>query len=468
MISPSVSVILTAHNYGRFLDQSIRSVLDQTFRDFELIIVNDGSTDDTAEVAARYAGDPRVRILTLPGVGLAAACNRGIREARGELILRLDADDFLDPRSLMVEVGLLRDHPEVGLVYPDHYTVDERGALTGTVRLPRVQDGACLLDWNPPPGGAVVRRSCYGAIGGYEETLRYQEDFDFWLRFTECFQAYGAGVPLLFYRRHAGSMSRNRAPRAAARRHVKRCFAETRRLLAGEIIGLVIPTVWPGAPPRREDLLSRDLGGETVIGLAVSQARGCSGIGRTLVVCDHEGLREVVSGGDVEPFSARSWDGESGAPGERPELAWLRGLLKVLRESDGPTPSILLMASPYCPLRHPGRIQEALDTLAIHRCDLVVSVDVEPVRAWGVGATSLEPVAAPGRMYREAGELLAVRTRWLDAGRSLTDVRVGYVELIHPEWWCFYDEAALEPWKTLLPQAAALRVPPSAYLRTDS
>lgn len=465
-MNPVVSVILTAHNYGRFLGQCIRGVLDQTFRDFELIIVNDGSTDDTAEMAARYAGDPWVRILTPPGVGLAAVCNRGIREAHGQFILRLDADDFLAPRSLIIEVEILRNHPEIGLVYPDHHTVDERGILTGTVCLPQVQEGARLLDSNPPPGAAMFRFSCYDALGCFDETLRCQEDFDFWLRLTERFRAHGVGIPLLFYRRYGGSMSGNRAPRAAARRYVKRRFAETRRLLADERIGLVIPTTWPGAPVRWEDLLCQDLGGTPMIELVVQQVRTTAAIDRLFVVIDHGKVSDALKNAGAEVLSGRAWAGEPGEQGVRAETTWLCGLVKAIRESCSPVPTVLVLASPYCLLRHPDWVQEIVDTLAIHRCDLVVAVNEEPVHVWGTGATGLVPLSATGRVYREAGELIAVRTSWLDAGRPFTDVRVGYVELLYPEWWCFGDEGGLETGRWLLPQAAALRLNASVYLRT--
>lgn len=463
MPATTVSVILTAHNYGRFLDQCLQSVLNQTFQDLELVIVNDGSTDDTADVAARYIGDLRVRVLTLPGVGLAAACNHGVWQSAGEFILRLDADDFLDPHALMIEAEVLTRRPEVGLVYPDFYTVDEEGKFLGYTRVPRVQEGAHLFDNNPPAGGAMFRRSCSDVIGGYNETLRYQEDYDFWLRFIERFRAYGIGLPLLSYRQHAGSMSKNRAGRSAARRYVKREFTTTRGQLERETAVCVIPGNWPGVPERSPALLCRELGGQALLAHAAERAKACDAIARVVVATDHPDLKRLakVAGAEVTAPPTYLPAGDDYA-----SLAWLRGLAAAWSNAGLALPSLFLLASPFCPLRHPDRMRETLDTLLIHGCDLILSVDAEPVNSWVAGSGGLEPLSPSGRALREAGELLAVRTSWLMEGRPVRDALIGSVELLYPEWWCVKDEATFRQGQALLLDAETINVPQALYLRT--
>lgn len=463
--APSVSVILTAHNYGRFLNQSVRSVLDQTFQDFELVIVNDGSTDDTPVVLERHADDPRVTIVTLPGVGLAGACNAGIGRSRGRYLMRLDADDFLDPHALAVMVETLERGSDVGLVYPDYHRVDEQGRFLGYVRVPRVQDGARLLDSNPLAGGALYRRTCYDAIGGYNETLRYQEDYDFWLRFTERFRAYGVGLPLLSYRQHSGSMSKNLVNRSAARRHVKREFTVDRYLFDRETIVCAIPEAWPGVPERSPELLCRNLDGSSPIERLVEAAKSADVPMRVVVVADHPEVRRMAQAAGAELVALPVLISESG---DCAALTWLRGLAKAWAESGQPLPSLFLMASPFCPLRHPDRLREAVDTLAIHGCDVVISVDAEPVAPWTASAGGLTPISTAGRVWRGAGELLAVRATWLMAEEQpLHETMIGSIELLFPEWWCVKDEPTWRVCESLLPEAAAMRVPPSAYLMVE-
>jgi len=463
MALPVVSVIVTAHNYGRFLDQCIRSVLGQTFQDFELIIANDGSIDNTAEVLETYVNDARVRVLPLPGVGLAAACNAGIRASRGRWVIRLDADDFLDPHALLVMTEVLTRRPEIGLAYPDYYLVDEQSRFLGFVRVPRIQEGERLLGNNPLAAGCLYRRSCFDALGGYNETLRYQEDYDFWLRFTERFRAWAVGLPLLFYRQHGNSMSKSRANRAAARRYVKREFTRMHRQPGGQAAVCVIPGIWPGVPDRSPALLCREIGGHTPIALAVEQAKACESIDRVVVVTDHPELGRMARAVGAElmaPPAAAPQTSDSAAA-----LAWVQGLMKGGAADNLGPPSLVLLASPFCPFRHPDRLQEALDTVLIHSCDVVVSVDAEPVVPWSVSPEGLELLTA-GRALREAGEVLAVRTDWLMEGHPVTDALVGSIELLYPEWWCLKDEASMRTCETLLAESAALRVSRSAYLRT--
>lgn len=463
-----VSIVVTTHNYGRFLGQCLQSALDQTHPDLEVIVVDDGSTDaETPVVLERYGTDPRVTTFRLPGVGLAAASNSGIRRSRGEYILRLDADDFLHPAALAILAEELRRRPDIGLVYPDFYNVDEAGRFLSYSRVPRVQEGEKLFDNNPLAGGALYRRSCYDAIGGYDETLRYQEDFDFWLRFTRRFAAFGVGLPLLSYRRHTASMSQHLAERSAARRYVKRLFASAHKQLGGEQVLVVVPATWPGSFGRDERLLCQPLGGSSLLSVAVSHAVSGQGISGVAVVTDSVEIKGMADSLGAVVVSSPAFAPE---PSELPEVTWLRTLLQHWPASDYIVPTVVVLASPFCPLRHPDRIQEAVDTLLIHGCDLVMAVDAEPVRAWALqpdGMRSLQPGVLPSgiRVYRQAGELLAVRRAWLEQSPASGSPVIGHVELLYPEWLCVKDEKSWSICLGLLKEAEAIRVSPGAYLR---
>jgi len=453
-MTPTVSVIVTTHNYGRFLDQCIQSVLAQTYSDFELVVVNDGSTDNTEDVLARYAGHPRVTVVSSPGVGLAAACNLGIRRSHGRYFMRLDADDYLDPCALAEEAGALDQHPDFSMVYPDFNMVDERGVLLSGAKVPRAQDGACLLDDNPLAGGAMYRRSCYDAIGGYNEALRYQEDYDFWLRLTERFRAYGLGRPLLFYRQHAGSMSRNRVSRSTARRYVKRQYTMERKLLDRQVPAIVIPDNWPGWPGRSRELLCLPFWNRSLIELAVEQARACEVASRVIVSTDHPATRSAAKLAGAEIVPAVMYSGRS--PKNRWEqIEWARSFFTI-SSSSRPAPSLIVLASPYCPLRHPERLREAIDTLLIHGCDLVVSL--EAPTADGIGGVR--------RVVHEGGELMAVGRQ--HSPRRSSEPLTGYVELLNPEWHVVSDEESRRMGQQKLHEAEALKVEPSAYLRPQT
>jgi glycosyltransferase involved in cell wall biosynthesis len=218
MIPGLVSVVIPTYNYGHFLTETIESVLAQTYRNYEIIVVDDGSTDNTRDRLAPYMD--RIRYVFQDNQGLSAARNTGIREARGELIALLDSDDLWHPRKLEIQADYLAAHPEVGMVASDHlsstdYPQPAWPALSGLVG-PR--DGpACARDITLEhlvvrshfgSCSVVARAECFRTAGLFDTELRSVEDRDMWIRIASCrFPIVKLELPLWWYRMHPGSMS---------------------------------------------------------------------------------------------------------------------------------------------------------------------------------------------------------------------------------------------------------------------
>ncbi len=179
---PKVSVVIPCYNQGQYLDEAVDSVLAQTYRDFEIIIVNDGSTDEfTCRLLAAYRR-PQTRIVATANQGLAAARNTGIGASLGEYILPLDADDRIGPDYLGKAVGVLEENPEIGIVY---CLGELFGARTGVISAPDFSVGKMLLS-NLIFASALFRRDDWEKAGGYNPNMRYGcEDWDFWLSLIE-------------------------------------------------------------------------------------------------------------------------------------------------------------------------------------------------------------------------------------------------------------------------------------------
>lgn len=214
-MNPTVSVIIPSYNHAHFLPFSVESVLRQTFADYEIVIVDDGSTDNSQQVVAQYS-DSRIRYIFQKNKGLAGARNTGIREARGEYLAFLDADDLFAETKLEVQVGWLRDHPSAGLVAGGWNLIDDKGHILEVYHpgpdFPDMSLKGWLRDCHVCPVSLLVRRDWVVKIGGFDETLRQVEDWDMWLRL-----AY-AGCPMGWvdeivcsYRLSAGQMTKNAA-----------------------------------------------------------------------------------------------------------------------------------------------------------------------------------------------------------------------------------------------------------------
>jgi glycosyltransferase involved in cell wall biosynthesis len=205
-MAPKVSVLIPCFNLGRFLDETVASVEAQTVPEWEMLIVDDGSTEpETIRKLATFA-HPKARVFHTENRGLPAARNFAAARAEGEYLCALDADDLLAPTWF--EKALTAFAVDSELAFVSHW-LETFGDQQGTWK-PERCDFPALLDVNTVNGAALVRREVWAAIGGWDETLRQGcEDWDFWITAVE--RGYrGTIVPevLFRYRRHAGSMSR--------------------------------------------------------------------------------------------------------------------------------------------------------------------------------------------------------------------------------------------------------------------
>src|SRR5262245_11275387 len=197
---PSVSVVLPVHNGERFLREALDSVLGQTFGDLELIVVDDGSTDSTPSILGLYP-DSRLRVLTLPHVGLVEALNHGVGQARGRFVARMDADDVSLPSRLERQVELLDRRREAGLVATWVAVIDEQGRQVDQRVLPaqHVDLHRRLLLRNPFQHGSVMlRREVFDRVGAYRDDYGHNEDYDLWRRVARAYEL--ATVPEVLYR----------------------------------------------------------------------------------------------------------------------------------------------------------------------------------------------------------------------------------------------------------------------------
>jgi glycosyltransferase involved in cell wall biosynthesis len=213
-----VSVIIPAYNQGAYLGLAIQSVLEQTHQDLEILVIDDGSTDDTRKVANQFI-DKRIKYIYQDNKGLSAARNTGIRYSEGVYLSFLDSDDMFLPEKIQLQVSMLDSQPELGFVAGQAIPIDESGCNVGKIfKTPISDDPGQLLLGNPLHVGSVMlRRSCQEKVGFFDETLRSYEDWDMWIRLTVAGCKMGwVAQPVSYYRFHRAQMVRNSAQMTTA------------------------------------------------------------------------------------------------------------------------------------------------------------------------------------------------------------------------------------------------------------
>lgn len=211
-----VSVVITAYNRAEYLEEAVRSVMRQTFQDFEIIVVDDGSTDNTRELISKLA-NPKIRYIYQSNQGTGAARNTGLRHSRGRFIAILDADDVWLPEKLEMQIKAFKDNPKAGLVYTNMY-------FFGAMEPDTPETFFDLLQWPPPrgdvlenmvvrsfghPSTQLIRKEVFDVTGPFDEKLPYCDDYDMLIRTAAYFEFDVINVPLVKYRIHPGQISRN-------------------------------------------------------------------------------------------------------------------------------------------------------------------------------------------------------------------------------------------------------------------
>ncbi len=214
-VGGKVSVVIPCYNQAHFLAEAIESVLSQSYKDFEVIVVDDGSKDHTAEVASAYAsGDPRVRLVRQQNRGLAGARNRGLAESRGECVVFVDSDDRLLGEALEVGVRELASHPECAFVSGICRKITGDGSVVPEWEQFRVRDDPYLELLRSCPvyvPTVMYRRAVFNVVGSFDTSYKAAEDYDLYYRILEHFPVYCHETVVAEIRRHDANMTHDRA-----------------------------------------------------------------------------------------------------------------------------------------------------------------------------------------------------------------------------------------------------------------
>ena len=449
--SPLVTVYIVNHNYGLYLLQAINSVLEQTLQNFELIIIDNGSTDGSRSVIETFSQHNKILTIFQKNLGLSAANNIAMGRASGRYLIRLDADDFLDIHALEVLSGILDRNQDIGLVFPDFYLTDADGNILKTVRRQDISK-ASLLDLPAHGACTMIRRECLRALEGYDETYKCQDGWDLWLRFIENYGVQNVNLPLFYYRQHGNNLSGDKSRLFSTRAEIfsKRVKQNKEPL---DCIA-VVPVRGSGVEPSSYAL--RSLGGKPLLDWTLEAAISAKRVSRVLVTSPDEEILDHVKTSFPDKVTAVYRD-QSLATLSSPLDESLTELFEHLN-NDWRTfdaVSVLYIESPFRSARY---IDMAVDVLDVFNLNQVVGMYREDASFYHHNGHGMTPVHASENiqneledLYRRSGGLFVIRR-----GHWFRDIagapHVGHVELdeaaalkLQSKWsWKIAEMHALE------------------------
>lgn len=216
--NPLVSVVIPTYNAAQYIAEAVDSALNQTYRRLEVIIVDDGSVDNTRELLAQRYGE-KIRYIWQSNAGVAAARNTGIRAAQGQYVAFLDADDVFHPRRLELQVPIAEVDPRLGIVASRYTNVSEWTPLPdGEIERIWITLDDLVVQGRFGSCGVLARKECFEVVGYFDESLKTAEDREMWMRIAVRYRVVRLEIPLFWYRVTPGSLTRSTSDRECVER----------------------------------------------------------------------------------------------------------------------------------------------------------------------------------------------------------------------------------------------------------
>ncbi|MBU3676262.1 MAG: glycosyltransferase [Chitinophagaceae bacterium] len=430
MAQPLITVYITNYNYGRFIQQAVDSVLAQTCQDFELLIIDDGSTDDSLLVIESYRNHPKISIILQKNKGLNATNNVAMHHARGKYLIRLDADDFFDRAALGVMSAILEADDELGLVFPDYHYVDGKGERIGSHRRHLFDDEVTLYDQPAHGACTMIRLAFLRALGGYDESFTCQDGYELWVKFVTFHKVTNVNRPLFFYRQHNENLSTDQSRLLSTRKLIKAKFVQTYLNPINTLFILPIrlkqfsEATWPLFPFQTS----------TVLGEKIDACLNARSLAKLVLVCDCPQLlaqlkndyqfneRVLVMHRPVEYASQR---------------AHIRLTIDMILSEVGASFDGIAVISPDYPFVDTSVLDEVVDTLNIFQSDAVITVNAGKGIYYRHNGQTLKPILELDQftvyerevLYNGAGGVMvSTMANYLRNRRMISD-RVAHVLL---------------------------------------
>ncbi len=432
MTQPLVTVYITNYNYGRYIRQAIESVLNQTLQDFELIIIDDGSTDNSKEIIESYAECRNVQIVYQQNKGLNVTNNVALKLATGKYIVRLDADDYFHKDALEVMSHKLESDASLGLVFPDYHLVDEDGNILHTERRHAFDQEVTLLDMPAHGACTMIRKKFLQTLGGYDEEFRCQDGYDLWVRFTAKYKVTNINQVLFSYRRHGENLTTNEDRILNTRRAIKEKFMNGDKALTPDTIA-IIPV--RGSKLNAKDVPFLKLNDSYVLDIKIKTALASRNITKIIISSPDEGIETHIQQNyaqdDRVVFHKRD---EKLARLNTDLVKTLNSILKsdLLLQTDYQNIAVLSVEYPFVDEK---TIDDAVNTLKLFRTDSLISVREESNMFFHHDGSGMKPILGQEKqtklerdlLYRYAGGIIVVKKSSFLREQKLICGRVGHI-----------------------------------------
>ena len=393
-----VTVYIPCCNHSKYINQSIKSVLKQTFKNWELIIIDDNSSDRSFEKIKSFEKNNKIKIFKTTGIGLPKVCNLAIKKSTGDLIIRLDGDDIFNENILEIMVNYFKKEKNLTMIYPDYIKIDQWGNTLSyeTRNSPHIIDKINDI----PPNGAcmMIRKKILLESGGYREDLGAQDGLDIWSRLKDKHKIKNVSLPLFYYRQHQHNLTSNKKLIETARKRIKKDAAKKKLKKLTPIICIL--------PCRKyfnfkENLWNEKLGKKTLLENEIDLLLKSTLIDKIIVTCDDIKAKKIVNKYKNDKVRFFKRDYKDTFTTKSLKLIVEKIQKKYNKNLNGIS-IIKYFQAPFVKL---STVEEVIDSLAYTYADSVISVEKIKDPIYKRKNKGLEPLNTISELNSEYGQV---------------------------------------------------------------
>tara|TARA_Y100000590_G_scaffold470185_1_gene662611 strand:+ start:4368 stop:5720 length:1353 start_codon:yes stop_codon:yes gene_type:complete len=447
---PAVTVYVTNYNYGKFLDQAINSILDQTYRNFEILIIDDGSNDNSKQIIKKYEDIENVFTVYQSNNGLNKSNNIALKMARGKYLIRLDADDYLDPHALELMVSKLDEHKDIALVFPDYYEVDIDGNILKQIQRHNFDKDVTLFDQPAHGACTMIRKNVLMQVGGYDESEKKQDGYDIWIKIIDKYKISNINLPLFFYRQHQNNLTRDEKDLLEVRSRIKEKHVSKKGKKLSVLA--IVPIRGNNYDPRSFPL--KKFNNKCLLDYTLDEAISNNYLTDILVTTPEKDVINYVNKKYKKIFLLK----------RDPKLAKINTPLNetildavnFYASKKNKTDAIMILNIEN-PFRSEIYIKKAIHTMQLYDVDTVVGVSDDDglfLKHTGSGMELVNPSSSlrleRDKLYRKVGGLTLIKTNAFRKSNQLITGEVGHIFLDNRAALCLDSDFNVEIFNSLL------------------
>lgn len=452
--SPLVTVYITNYNYEKYIQKAIESVLSQTLQNYELFIIDDGSTDNSKTIIEDYRGVDKISIIYQQNKGLNITNNVAMRAANGKYLMRLDADDFLEKEALEKMSLALENDEQLGLVFPDYYYVDSEGNRTGIEQRHNFEKEVSLYDQPAHGACTMIRLQFLKQLGGYNESFTCQDGYDLWIKFVTHHKVSNINQPLFSYRRHGQNLTTDEERILKTRKEIKSLFVK-QNFITPSTIGIIpVRTTYVG----KANLPLHEFNGKSLLTLKVEECLKSTKLKKVVISSSDSEITNYA----IDHFSSD----DRVSIIERPKsfsapnktlFDTIEQVLQIEKVKENDIQAVMTISIEYPFLQH-ETIDEAIDTLTLFKSDAVMSVRPDNRMYYQHNGSTLKPILDQEKftklereaLYKSAGGIVLSSVENLYKNKKLASGKISHVVVDQKSAFGVFGQFDFEIMKNLI------------------